>query len=107
MPEFDKLQEVNALMGEKPLVENFGINLNEALGETQAEEVKEERKCAVCGSTDIYKYTTRPLCAKCAGMVEKPKRVPYVRAEKKLGRNDICSCGSGKKFKKCCYGSNI
>lgn len=22
----------------------------------------------------------------------------------KLGRNDPCSCGSGKKFKKCCYG---
>jgi hypothetical protein len=20
----------------------------------------------------------------------------------KLGRNDLCSCGSGKKFKKCC-----
>ena len=23
----------------------------------------------------------------------------------KLGRNDPCSCGSGKKFKKCCYGT--
>ena len=21
----------------------------------------------------------------------------------KLGRNDPCSCGSGKKFKKCCF----
>jgi SEC-C motif-containing protein len=27
---------------------------------------------------------------------------PYKRAEPKLGRNDPCSCGSGKKFKKCC-----
>ncbi len=26
---------------------------------------------------------------------------PYVRAEPKVGRNDPCSCGSGKKFKKC------
>lgn len=24
----------------------------------------------------------------------------------KLGRNDICDCGSGKKFKKCCDGVN-
>lgn len=24
----------------------------------------------------------------------------------KLGRNDICDCGSGKKFKKCCNGVN-
>lgn len=27
---------------------------------------------------------------------------PYVRAEKKIGRNDPCPCGSGKKYKKCC-----
>lgn len=26
----------------------------------------------------------------------------YVRPEPKVGRNDPCSCGSGKKFKKCC-----
>lgn len=26
---------------------------------------------------------------------------PYVREEPKVGRNDPCSCGSGKKFKKC------
>ena len=27
---------------------------------------------------------------------------PYVRATPKLGRNDPCPCGSGKKYKKCC-----
>ncbi|MCM2323466.1 MAG: YchJ family metal-binding protein [Oligoflexia bacterium] len=27
---------------------------------------------------------------------------PYRRAEPKVGRNDPCPCGSGKKFKKCC-----
>jgi SEC-C motif domain protein len=27
---------------------------------------------------------------------------PFVRPEPKLGRNDPCSCGSGRKFKKCC-----
>jgi SEC-C motif domain protein len=26
----------------------------------------------------------------------------YVREAPKLGRNDPCSCGSGKKYKKCC-----
>ena len=30
-----------------------------------------------------------------------PKRKP-VKAEKKIGRNDPCSCGSGKKYKNCC-----
>jgi SEC-C motif domain protein len=27
---------------------------------------------------------------------------PVVRESPKLGRNDPCSCGSGKKYKKCC-----
>jgi preprotein translocase subunit SecA len=30
-----------------------------------------------------------------------PPREPYRRSESKLGRNDPCHCGSGKKFKKC------
>ncbi|MBL8513379.1 MAG: UPF0149 family protein [Betaproteobacteria bacterium] len=29
-------------------------------------------------------------------------RAPVTRAEPKVGRNDPCPCGSGKKFKKCC-----
>lgn len=27
---------------------------------------------------------------------------PYRRSEEKVGRNDLCPCGSGKKHKKCC-----
>ena len=34
-----------------------------------------------------------------------PKRKP-VKAEKKIGRNDPCPCGSGKKYKNCC-GKNV
>lgn len=29
-------------------------------------------------------------------------KTPVVREAPKVGRNDPCSCGSGKKFKKCC-----
>jgi len=32
----------------------------------------------------------------------KPGSTPIVRDGPKVGRNDPCSCGSGKKFKKCC-----
>jgi hypothetical protein len=28
--------------------------------------------------------------------------LPYVRAGQKVGRNDPCPCGSGKKYKRCC-----
>jgi uncharacterized protein YecA (UPF0149 family) len=30
------------------------------------------------------------------------KKKPVKRDEAKVGRNDPCSCGSGKKFKQCC-----
>lgn len=31
-----------------------------------------------------------------------PVSQPYVRTTAKIGRNDPCPCGSGKKYKKCC-----
>lgn len=31
-----------------------------------------------------------------------PKKQTVVRDQPKIGRNDPCTCGSGKKFKKCC-----
>ncbi|MBR2259845.1 MAG: SEC-C domain-containing protein [Blautia sp.] len=31
----------------------------------------------------------------------------YVREKKKIGRNDPCPCGSGRKFKQCCMGKGI
>jgi preprotein translocase subunit SecA len=33
---------------------------------------------------------------------QKPNVSSTVRTGPKIGRNDLCSCGSGKKFKKCC-----
>ena len=32
----------------------------------------------------------------------KTVKKPVVNAAKKVGRNDPCPCGSGKKYKKCC-----
>jgi preprotein translocase subunit SecA len=34
---------------------------------------------------------------------QQPDRVnTYIRSDEKVGRNDSCPCGSGKKYKKCC-----
>ncbi len=32
----------------------------------------------------------------------KAAHTPYVRSNKKIGRNDLCPCGSNKKYKNCC-----
>lgn len=35
-------------------------------------------------------------------LIDYQNRKPSVREYKKIGRNDPCPCGSGKKYKKCC-----
>ncbi|NDW09075.1 preprotein translocase subunit SecA [Dysgonomonas sp. 520] len=66
----------------------------------QLQEAKQEEK------TDYSKYKTQKDSADEASspdqprQQEKPKPIP-VRVEKKLGRNDPCFCGSGKKYKNC------
>jgi preprotein translocase subunit SecA len=37
-----------------------------------------------------------------AGGPVEVERKPVQRAEDKIGRNALCPCGSGKKYKKCC-----
>jgi preprotein translocase subunit SecA len=36
------------------------------------------------------------------GLYPRERTQPVVRQGKKIGRNDPCPCGSGKKYKKCC-----
>lgn len=46
---------------------------------------------------DIYDEETQKRLYK-----EQKKSTTFVREGKKVGRNDPCPCGSGKKYKKCC-----
>ncbi|SFC42860.1 SEC-C metal-binding domain-containing protein [Clostridium uliginosum] len=47
----------------------------------------------------IWKY-------KGASINERRGNITTVKTEKSVGRNDLCICGSGKKFKKCCGKTN-
>ena len=40
------------------------------------------------------------------GIIEDLENKPEIDLSQKIGRNDPCPCGSGKKFKKCC-GANL
>ena len=33
--------------------------------------------------------------------------IKNIEKKRKIGRNELCPCGSGKKFKKCCLGRGI
>ena len=54
--------------------------------------------CRKCGAWWIPKYGST------APRLDKPKaeNPGLRRATPKIGRNDYCPCGSGRKFKKCC-----
>ena len=36
------------------------------------------------------------------GIIEDNENKPIIDTTQKIGRNDPCPCGSGKKYKKCC-----
>jgi preprotein translocase subunit SecA len=60
----------------------------------QVREAEERRR------QDYSKYQTSRSDDTSQGGERKPKASP-VRKEKKVGRNDPCPCGSGKKYKNC------
>jgi len=69
----------------------------------QAEEVREARPEP---KLDLKKMrTSKPEMVSDSGIpmmdTSEPQKVMPVRAEQKVGRNDPCPCGSGKKFKNC------
>ena len=75
------------------LLEKRGINFNEGAKET---EVLITAVAAVYNTTPIWTLKgTSPL-----DLEARSKTTVHV--EKKVGRNDPCPCGSGKKYKKCC-----
>jgi uncharacterized protein len=55
----------------------------------------------IAGLNKIYAYLA-PYRHKATQMLES-SNMPYERNMPKIGRNDLCYCGSGKKYKRCCY----
>jgi uncharacterized protein YecA (UPF0149 family) len=49
---------------------------------------------------DANYLTFAEACKK--ARLQKLEKRKFVEAHRKVGRNDPCPCGSGKKFKKCC-----
>jgi uncharacterized protein YchJ len=47
-------------------------------------------------------FTFRFPSAECIDFVKKIRQESLVKAINKIGRNDPCPCGSGKKYKHCC-----
>ncbi len=66
----------------------------------QMEETVSEKNLNFSGASEIEQFNSAREIQD--GKVrEAPKQTPIINADK-IGRNDLCPCGSGKKWKKCC-----
>jgi len=72
-------------------------------------------RCPSCGSSDVEVQVRGSgdyiYCFDCeySGPLEESVQVQKQtpRRSKKVGRNDPCPCGSGKKYKKCCWKKDV
>lgn len=84
MEGFDMFDEMNKLIREDTVSYLFNIQI----------EVPVERKAVV----DVDNLESPDM----DGVDRKPSKSTPEHAEEKIGRNDLCPCGSGKKYKNCC-----
>lgn len=58
--------------------------------------------CFYCDTYVGFKTDShgRLICAMC---IRKRERVEPMRIQLRIGRNQLCDCGSGLKAKRCCY----
>lgn len=69
---------------------------------------KKQGPCIFCGETERLIPATGKCfsCLTCGYQSWKTYRIkgrkPVKREGAKVGRNELCPCGSGKKYKKCC-----
>ena len=68
--------------------------------EQDIQRMEEQRRAEQ--SMDFNKSENNSLLQQSDNNAKKNNNSPYIRSGKKVGRNDPCPCGSGKKYKQCC-----
>ena len=74
-----------------------------------SDEIKEETVLAVLAVVPKVQSTERVQLAKetgTSGDGTVRRRPVVINRAKQVGRNDYCPCGSGKKYKNCCWGKD-
>ena len=106
----DRFARESACVAERyPYILELFPEVSEAMDPETAPEVQkrlrwEYRKYASSYSGFMYQHRYEKKAADSKAISDEE---PYVRGQEKVGRNDPCPCGSGKKFKRCCMGKGI
>ncbi len=72
------------------------------LDETEVVVAAYEQRCALDAGLSRFESAVASGAAHADGLAVTGKPKTVVHRAAKVGRNDPCPCGSGKKFKKCC-----
>jgi len=65
-----------------------------------AQALEDRRRAEAAKSKMIFQKSQSPDAPE-SGVPEADQAAPFVRPVKKVGRNEVCPCGSGKKYKAC------
>ena len=90
-------ERIKVLQAAKEAAEKKGESAEEI-----DKEIAEEQQEATEDSTVVIKREQMANPTSTSGGSSDEKSNTTVRKNKKVGRNDPCPCGSGKKYKKCC-----
>ncbi len=80
----------------------YNVTVKTSTERTQVIEGGEEKKVDFDGTAEMDNGQRLPEQRNAPPRTQKPKITPVKRDEPKVGRNDPCPCGSGKKHKHCC-----
>jgi len=69
--------------------------------QTQEQVKQAEEKVEQVSNVQYHHAGYEEALAEAATTTDKPKGMPFVKSMGKVGRNDACPCGSGKKYKHC------
>lgn len=97
---FDINTKVTSYLLKGDLTFEDGQTLEQAKRQRQSD-LSKTRTNRTAASNDPRQRAMARARAAGAAVSERPKPATFKRDEKKIGRNDPCPCGSGKKYKQC------
>ena len=84
------------------MIADIKLNVVKILMNARKREGAIERKESVKITSEGREEATLSLSENTAPASSSGPKTPYVKKEAEIGRNDPCTCGSGKKYKNCC-----
>lgn len=100
---------VNIWLPNKVVVGNLKVTEGELPGEDEVligMDIISKGDLAITNYGGKTVFTYRFPSAKCIDFVKEIRQGRTIKVGEKIGRNDPCPCGSGKKYKNCCLKKN-